>query len=108
MNPEKLQKFYRLATNNSNKSEAAIAALKFVEALQASDLKIQLYKGEPPPTQEQIQEALKDYFKQGYEQGKKDIIDEINRQRIVNRPVSTAIGYGNISTTGNTIRFGNH
>lgn len=90
MDLERLKKFYRLATNNPNKNEAAIAALKFVEALEESNLKIHLFEGNPPPTPEQVQEALKHHFDQGYRQGRQDIMDQINRQQ--QRPRSTTIG----------------
>ena len=95
MDIEKLQKFYKLASNNPNKNEAAIAALKFIENLEKEGLNIQLYKGNPPLTEEQIKQALQDHFNAGYQKGKADTENRYRKDQIVMN-----------TTSSNTISFG--
>ena len=99
MDLDRLRKLYKLAANNSNKNEAAVAAMKFIQAIEQQDLKMSFYKGAPPPTKEQIEQALKEQFQTGYQKGRQDLINEIRQQQMGGRiPRTTAnIATGNIS-----------
>ena len=44
MDLDRLKKLYKLASNNSNKNEAAVAALKFIQAIEQQDLNMSFYK----------------------------------------------------------------
>ena len=50
MDLDRLRKLYKLAANNSNKNEAVVAALKFIQAIEQQDLNMSFYKGDAPPT----------------------------------------------------------
>ena len=99
MDLDRLRKLYKLAANNSNKNEAAVAALKFIEAIEQQDLKMSFYKGDAPPTKEQIEQALRNHYQTGYQKGRQDLINEIRQQQMGGRiPRTTAnIATGNIS-----------
>ena len=67
---EKLKKFYRLATNNSNQNEAAVAALRFVKQIQENGLQVFLYtEGNEPFTLEKVKEIVNKECQKAYQQG---------------------------------------
>ena len=65
MNIEKIEKLFRLATKNPNKNEAMVAATKFIEAVARENINVQLYKGQKPASQEQIQRAIDNAYQKG-------------------------------------------
>ena len=69
MNIEKPRKFYQLAIKNSNKNEASVAALKFLETIDTEELRIHFFKGNPPLSNEQIQEHVNTAYNQGLIEG---------------------------------------
>ena len=86
---EKLKKFYRLATNNSNQNESAVAALKFVKQIQENGLQVFLYTtGNEPFTLEKVKEIVNRECQKAYQQGFDEAIRrareeqlEVQRQR---------------------------
>ena len=100
MDLDRLRKLYKLAANNSNKNEAAVAALKFIQAIEQQDLKMSFYTGDAPPTREQIEQALKEQFQTGYQKGRQDLINEIRQQQMGGRIPRTTANHStaNIST----------
>jgi hypothetical protein len=94
MDLDRLRKLYKLAANNSNKNEAAVAALKFIEAVGQQDLNMSLYKGDAPPTRQQIEQALREQFQNGYQKGRLDLINEIRQQQI-NQRTTGGLYFGN-------------
>ena len=81
MDLDRLKKLYKLASNNSNKNEAAVAALKFIQAIEQQDLNMSFYKDDAPPTREQIEQALREHYQTGYQKGRQDLINEIKQQQ---------------------------
>lgn len=106
MDLDRLKKLYKLASDNSNKNEAAVAALKFIQAIEQQDLNMSFYKGDAPPTREQIEQALREHYQTGYQKGRQDLINEIKQQQRSGRiPRSTTnVTTGTISN--GTIYFG--
>ena len=86
---EKLKKFYRLATNNSNQNEAAVAALRFVKQIQENGLQVFLYtEGNEPFSLEKVKEIVNKECQKAYQQGFDEAIRrareeqlEVQRQR---------------------------
>ena len=64
INLDKLQKLWNHATKNANQHEASTAALMFVKMIAKHNLKVHLYSGQSPATEQQIKEAIdKAYIK---------------------------------------------
>ena len=90
---EKLKKFYRLATKNSNQNESAVAALKFVKQIQENGLQVFLYtEGNEPFTLEKVKEIVNKECQKAYQQGFDEAVrrvrterEEIERQRTIDR-----------------------
>ena len=58
INLDKLQKLWNHATKNANKHEASTAALMFTKMIAKHGLKVYLYSGQAPATDQQIKEAI--------------------------------------------------
>ena len=107
---EKLKKFYRLATNNSNQNESAVAALKFVRQIQELGLQVFLYtEGNEPFTLEKVKEIVNKECQKAYQQGFEEAArrirrerEEIERQRTMD---SKGIVFHTASTHGNAMYF---
>ena len=108
---EKLKKFYRLATNNSNQNESAVAALKFVKQIQENGLQVFLYtEGNEPFTLEKVKEIVNKECQKAYQQGFNEAVKRVRQeQQEVQRQRETMAGTGivmNTATTGgNAIYF---
>ena len=64
INFDKLQKLWNHATKNANQHEASTAALMFTKMIAKHGLKVHLYSGQSPATEQQIREAIdKAYIK---------------------------------------------
>ena len=64
INLDKLQKLWNHATKNANEHEASTAALMFTKMIAKHGLKVHLYSGQAPATEQQIREAIdKAYIK---------------------------------------------
>ena len=64
INLDKLQKLWNHATKNANEHEASTAALMFAKMIAKHNLKVHLYSGQSPATDQQIKEAIdKAYIK---------------------------------------------
>ena len=64
INLDKLQKLWNHATKNANQHEASTAALMFTKMIAKHNLKVHLYSGQSPATEQQIKEAIdKAYIK---------------------------------------------
>ena len=64
INLEKLQKLWNHATKNANQHEASTAALMFTKMISKHGLKVHLYSGQAPATEQQIRDAIdKAYIK---------------------------------------------
>lgn len=106
---EKLKKFYRLATNNSNQNEAAVAALKFVKQIQENGLQVFLYtEGNEPFTLEKVKEIVNKECQKAYQQGFDEAArrvrterEEIERQNTIDR---TGVVF-HTARSGNQIYF---
>ena len=106
---EKLKKFYRLATNNSNQNESAVAALKFVRQIQENGLQVFLYTtGNEPFTLEKVKEIVNQECQKAYQQGFDEAArrvrterEEIERQNMIDR--SGVVFH--TDNTGNQIYF---
>ena len=107
---EKLKKFYRLATNNSNQNEAAVAALKFVRQIQDNSLQVFLYtEGNEPFTLEKVKEIVNRECQNAYQQGFDEAVrrvreeqQEVQRQRTM---AGTQMVMNTSTTGGNAIYF---
>ena len=108
---EKLKKFYRLATNNSNPNESAVAALKFVKQIQENGLQVFLYTtGNEPFTLEKVKEIVNRECQKAYQQGFDEAVKRIRQeQQEVQRQretiASTGIVMNTATTGGNAIYF---
>ena len=64
INLQKLEKLWNHATKNANVHEASTAALMFTKMIAKHNLKVHLYSGQAPATEQQIREAIdKAYIK---------------------------------------------
>ena len=64
INLQKLEKLWNHATKNANVNEASTAALMFTKMIAKHGLKVHLYSGQSPATEQQIKEAIdKAYIK---------------------------------------------
>ena len=79
MNIEKIEKLLRLATRNPNKNEAMVAATKFIEAVARENINVQLYKGQKPASQQDIQQAIDNAYKKGIQDVKNQYQQELDR-----------------------------
>ena len=79
MNIEKIEKLFRLATKNPNKNEAMVAATKFIEAVARENINVQLYKGQKPASQQDIQQAIDNAYKKGIQDVKNQYQRELDR-----------------------------
>jgi len=79
MTAEKLQKLWNLATRNPNENEALVAARKFIRAINREQVSVHLYKGSPPASQADIQNAMKQAYQKGINDIKAQYQQELNR-----------------------------
>ena len=79
MNIEKIEKLLRLATKNPNKNEAMVAATKFIEAVARENINVQLYKGQKPASQQDIQRAIDNAYRKGIQDVKNQYQQELDR-----------------------------
>lgn len=104
INLDKLQKLWNHATKNANEHEASTAALMFTKMIAKHGLKVHLYSGQSPATEQQIKEAIdkayikgqmeaketyqrilerrqNEFYNEGYRDGKSDSYtkEDINR-----------------------------
>ena len=79
MNIEKIEKLFRLATKNPNKNEAMVAATKFIEAVARENINVQLYKGQKPASQIDIQKAIDNAYRKGIQDVKNQYQEELDR-----------------------------
>ena len=79
MNIEKIENLFRLATKNPNKNEAMVAATKFIEAVARENINVQLYKGQKPATQQDIQQAIDNAYRKGIQDVKNQYQQELDR-----------------------------
>tara|TARA_R100000388_G_C7171596_1_gene124146 strand:+ start:17 stop:508 length:492 start_codon:yes stop_codon:yes gene_type:complete len=79
MNIQKIEKLFRLATKNPNKNEAMVAATKFIEAVARENINVQLYKGQKPASQQDIQSAIDNAYRKGIQDVKKQYQQELDR-----------------------------
>tara|TARA_R100000664_G_scaffold11113_2_gene18133 strand:- start:614 stop:967 length:354 start_codon:yes stop_codon:yes gene_type:complete len=112
MNIEKLQKFHALATNNPNKNEAALAALKFLEEVEKNKLNIFLHTPDNQPfTKEKVQEILNKECQKAYQQGFNEAVRRIREeQQEIQRQKSMAntqqrFHTGTATTNGSLLYF---
>jgi len=106
---EKLKKFYRLATKNSNQNESSVAALKFVKQIKENGLQVFLYtEGNEPFTLEKVKEIVNKECQKAYQQGFDEAVrrvrterEEIERQRTIDR---TGVVF-HTASNGNQIYF---
>ena len=79
MTAEKLQKLWNLATRSPNENEALVAARKFIRAINREQVKVHLYKGVAPASQEDIQKALNNAYQKGINDIKAQYQRELDR-----------------------------
>jgi len=79
MNIEKIEKLFRLAIKNPNKNEAMVAATKFIEAVARENINVQLYKGQKPASQQDIQRAIDNAYRKGIQDVKNQYQQELDR-----------------------------
>ena len=106
---EKLKKFYRLATKNSNQNESAVAALKFVKQIQENGLQVFLYtEGNEPFTLEKVKEIVNKECQKAYQQGFDEAVRRIREEQQAVQRQRTMAGTGivmNTASNGNQIYF---
>ncbi len=81
INLDRLQKLWNHATKNANPNEASVAALKFTKMIASSGLKVHLYSGQSPATEEQIKEAIDKAYIQGQMEAKETYQRILERQK---------------------------
>ena len=82
MNIEKLKKFHALATNNPNRNEAALAALKFLKEVEKNKLNIFLHTPDNQPfTKEKVQGILNTECKKAYQQGFNEAVRRVREEQ---------------------------
>ena len=119
INLEKLQKLWNHATKNANQHEASTAALMFTKMIAKHGLKVHLYSGQAPATEQQIRDAIdKAYIKgqmetkeqykriiehqksqiynEGYRDGKSDSYTKDDMNREYNKGFAAGIREGSI------------
>ena len=81
INLDKLQKLWNHATKNANKHEASTAALMFTKMIAKHGLKVHLYSGQAPATEQQIREAIDKAYIKGQMETKEQYKRIIEHQR---------------------------
>ncbi len=81
INLDKLQKLWNHATKNANQHEASTAALMFTKMIAKSGLKVHLYSGQSPATEEQIKEAIDKAYIKGQIEAKETYQRILERQK---------------------------
>ena len=81
INLDKLQKLWNHATKNANQHEASTAALMFTKMIAKHNLKVHLYSGQSPATEQQIKEAIDKAYIKGQMETKEQYRRIIERQR---------------------------
>ncbi len=79
MNIGKIEKLLRLATKNSNKNEALVAARKFIEAVERENINVYLSKEQKPATEIQIKEAIDNAYRKGIADVRNHYQQELDR-----------------------------
>ena len=75
INLQKLEKLWNHATKNANVHEASTAALMFTKMIAKHKLKVHLYSGQSPLTEQQIKEEID----KAYIQGQMEIKEQYKR-----------------------------
>ena len=81
INLDKLQKLWNHATKNANEHEASTAALMFAKMIAKHNLKVHLYSGQSPATEQQIKEAIDKAYIQGQMETKEQYKRIMEHQR---------------------------
>ena len=81
INLDRLQKLWNHATKNANPNEASVAALKFTKMIEESGLKVHLYAGQSPATEQQIKAAIDKAYIQGQMEAKETYQRVLERQK---------------------------
>ena len=81
INLDKLQKLWNHATKNANEHEASTAALMFTKMIAKHGLKVHLYSGQSPATEQQIREAIDKAYIKGQMETKEQYKRIIEHQR---------------------------
>ena len=81
INLDKLQKLWNHATKNANQHEASTAALMFTKMIAKHGLKVHLYSGNSPATEEQIKEAIDKAYIRGQMEAKETYKRILERQK---------------------------
>ncbi len=81
INLDKLQKLWNHATKNANQHEASTAALMFTKMISKHGLKVHLYSGQAPATEQQIREAIDKAYIKGQMETKEQYKRIIEHQR---------------------------
>ena len=81
INLDKLQKLWNHATKNANVNEASTAALMFTKMIAKHNLKVHLYSGQSPATEQQIKEAIDKAYIQGQMETKEQYKRIMEHQR---------------------------
>lgn len=81
INLDRLQKLWNHATKNANPNEASVAALKFTKMIAESGLKVHLYAGQSPATEDQIKAAIDKAYIQGQMEAKETYQRILERQK---------------------------
>ena len=81
INFDKLQKLWNHATKNANQHEASTAALMFTKMIAKHGLKVHLYSGQAPATEQQIRDAIDKAYIKGQMETKEQYKRIIEHQR---------------------------
>tara|TARA_Y100000361_G_scaffold110685_1_gene100761 strand:- start:213 stop:719 length:507 start_codon:yes stop_codon:yes gene_type:complete len=81
INLDKLQKLWNHATKNANEHEASTAALMFAKMIAKHNLKVHLYSGQAPATEQQIKAAIDKAYIQGQIEAKETYQRILERQK---------------------------
>ena len=81
INLQKLEKLWNHATKNANVNEASTAALMFTKMIAKHNLKVHLYSGQSPATEQQIKEAIDKAYIQGQMETKEQYKRIMEHQR---------------------------
>ena len=81
INLQKLEKLWNHATKNANVNEASTAALMFTKMIAKHKLKVHLYSGQSPATEQQIKEAIDKAYIQGQMETKEQYQRIMEHQR---------------------------
>ena len=81
INLDKLQKVWNHATKNANVNEASTAALMFTKMIAKHKLKVHLYSGQSPATEQQIKAAIDKAYIQGQMETKEQYKRIMEHQR---------------------------